>query len=142
MTDSAPAVFQKPCELQQFLCLFPDLAPLHEIETALVFHDFLHGHILAHGVFLGDHTEPAFLGMGAPVEHIAVQEDPALCGKKNGRQHADRGRLACSVRTQKAEKLSVFDRQVNMIHCRESPEFLCKSLYLNHRFPCLPVNHT
>ena len=50
--------------------------------------------------------------------------------------------LAGTVRPQQAEKLSVFDRQVNMIHCRESPEFLCESLYLNHLFPCLPVNHT
>ena len=126
------AVFQKSCEVQEFLRLLPDQAALHKIEPALIFHDFLHGHILAHGIFLGDDAQSSFLRMRAAVQRPAVQKDPSFCRQQHCRQHTDRRCLSRSIGAQKAEKLPVADRQVNMVHCRESSEFLCESLYLDH----------
>ena len=117
LTDCTLAEFDKIAEFQKFLCSCLDFFSRHEIKTPLVFHDFIHIHILAHGILLSDHTDFSFQVRALSRKLLTIYENLTFCRKKKGWEQADGRCLACSVWSEKTKKLTFFNFQVQGIHC-------------------------
>ena len=82
--DGTLTEFKQVTELQKFFCSLPDLLARHEIKPSLIFHDLVHGHILAHGILLSDHADLAFQIRTVSLQCLAIDQDLPFCGKEQG----------------------------------------------------------
>ena len=57
LSDRTSPIINETAEIQQFFRTLPDLLDRHIIKSSLIFHNLIHGHILPHGILLGDDTE-------------------------------------------------------------------------------------
>ena len=74
MTYGTISILPQACKIQKFLRSAPDLIPGKKIESALVLHDFLHIHILTHGILLGNNADFLFeilpLSSKTDIDHL------------------------------------------------------------------------
>ena len=84
-------------EGKELLGFLPDLLAGKIIQPALIFHGLTHGHILAHGIFLCNHTKPALFPGCLPGQRDSVHQDPSLAGQQHRGHHTDGGGLAGTV---------------------------------------------
>ena len=105
---------------------------LEEVNTTLIFHNLIHGHILPHGIFLGNHTDLPLQCRSFSGKPLSINKDLSLCGKQQCRQHTDGGSLSGSIGSQKSKKLAGLYCQAQIVHRRKVIKFLCQILYFYH----------
>lgn len=99
---------KKSAEIQKLFSFPFNLFSWHEIKTALIFHDLVHVHILAHGIFLRDHADLALQIRSVASKCLPINEDFALCGQEQSGKQTDRGGLSGTVGSQQTGKIRRF----------------------------------
>ena len=131
-THSTFAEFDQITEFQQLFRASFDLLTRHKIKTALVFHDLVHIHILTHGIFLCDHTDLALQIRTVSGKFLTIDQDFTLCRKKECRKKTDRSCFTGTVGTEKTEKLSGLNFQIQRIYSREIVKSFCQISGFDH----------
>lgn len=135
---------KKSAEIQKLFSFPFDLFSWHEIKTALIFHDLVHVHILAHGIFLRDHADLALQIRSVASKCLPVNEDFALCGQEQSGKQTDRGGLSGTVGSQQTEKFAGFYAKIQRIHSSKTVEFFCEIFCFDHLcsfpFVCMQIS--
>ena len=116
-----------------------DIPDGHIVETALVLHNFVHIHVLAHGILLGDDADLALDLFALAGEGLAVDADFTGGGQEQGGEHADGGGLPGAVGAEEAKKLTAADGKINAVHRCKGTEALGQTGQRNHFFGSLAM---
>jgi len=135
---------KKPAEIKKFLGFCLDFLPWHKIQTALIFHNFIHVHVLTHGILLCDNTDFTFQIRSVASKCLPANLDFSFRGQKQSGKQTDRSGFSCTVGAQKSKKFAGFYTKIQRIHSSEIVEFFGEIFGFDHLysfpFVCIQIS--